>query len=83
MYFLLVYSLEQTRLVHRSEFKDQTEAIRAYDAAEHEYGVTTDRFEVVLVGADCVEQVKQTHGHYFSASDISLFSEFLTDTAPR
>jgi len=32
----------------------------------------------VLVSADSIETVMQTHGHYFRSSAESLFSDFLS-----
>lgn len=79
VYFLLVYSFDQGKLVHQDEFMDRTAAIRAYDECEREYRATLDKFEVVLIGADSIHTVMQTHGHYFTSSDSSMFSEFLTE----
>lgn len=80
VYFLLVYSFDQGKLVHQDEFTDRTQGIRAYDSCEREYRNTLDKFEIVLIGADSIETVMQTHGHYFStSSDDSIFSDFLAD----
>lgn len=80
VYFLLVYSLDEGHLVCREEYRDRDEAIAAYSAAENQYRPNLDRYEVVLIGADSIETVMLTHGHYFKQSDNSLFSEFLTET---
>ncbi|MCG7582386.1 hypothetical protein [Mycolicibacterium sp. OfavD-34-C] len=79
VYFLLAFSLDEGRLVCREEYRDRDEAIAAYSAAENRYRPNLDRFEVVLIGADSIETVMLTHGHYFRQSDNSLFSEFLTE----
>jgi hypothetical protein len=81
VYFLLVFSLDEGRLVRREEYADRLEAIAAYDAAEGYYRPNVDRYEVVLIGADSIETVMVTHGHYFSQSKDSLFSEFLADSS--
>lgn len=77
VHFLLVYSYSERRLVEQDQFTDTMSATRAYDEAERahrgEAGV-----EIVLVGADSIETVMQTHGHYFGSSDESLFSDFLS-----
>jgi hypothetical protein len=79
VYFLLVYSFDEGRLVHSDELSDSDAAIVAYDAAERQYRACADRYEVVLIGADSIETVMKTHGHYFSRSESSMFSEFLAD----
>lgn len=79
VYFLLVYSFDQASLVHKDTFRDRDKAIAAYDAAERDYRERGDKFEIVLIGADSIETVMQTHGHYFAASEDSLFSEFLVE----
>lgn len=78
VHFLLVYSYDENQLVEQSEFTDAGKATAAYEAAEAKYR-HHDRFEIVLVGADSIETVMQTHGHYFRSSDQSLFSTFLAD----
>lgn len=35
-------------------------------------------FLLVLVGADSIETVKRTHGHYFQDADEAMFAELLT-----
>jgi len=35
------------------------------------------RFEVVLVGADSIETVMRTHGHYFADADDAMFADLL------
>lgn len=80
VYFLLVYSFDEGHLVHQAELSDRDAAITAYDAMERQYRSCLDRYEVVLIGADSIETVMKTHGHYFHRSDDSMFSEFLADT---
>lgn len=76
VHFLLVYSFDEQKLVHQDEFSDRHKAIAAYDEAERNYR-HLDKFEIVLIGADSIQTVMQTHGHYFRSSDASLFSDFL------
>jgi hypothetical protein len=77
IHYLLVYSYDDSALVRQQEFKDSREATAAYEAAEQEYR-HLNRFEVVLLGADSIDTIMQTHGHYFRSSHDSLFSDFLT-----
>jgi len=78
VHFLLVYSFDQEKLVEQEEFTDSDAATKAYGEAEARYR-HHDRYEIVLVGADSIETVMKTHGHYFASSDLSLFSDFLTE----
>lgn len=80
VYFLLAYSLDKGRLICQEEYHDRDEAIVAYSAAEQRYRPNLDRYEVVLIGADSIETVMLTHGHYFRQSEDSLFSEFLSSS---
>ncbi|ACY23489.1 hypothetical protein Gbro_4347 [Gordonia bronchialis DSM 43247] len=80
VYFLLVYSVDDGRLVDDpAEFVDREEAIERYDATERLYRGKLNRYEIVLIAADSIETVMTTHGHYFQASNDSMFSEFLAD----
>lgn len=79
VHFLLVYSLDDRKLIREEEFKDTKKAVTAYEAAEAEYRNTDDvaRYEVVLVGADSIETVMRTHGHYFEDADEAMFADLL------
>lgn len=79
VYFLLVYSFDENQLVYQEECRDRVAAISAYDAMEHKYRGALDRYEVVLIGADSIETVMKTHGHYFRTSSDSMFSAFLAE----
>jgi len=72
IHFLLVYSYDEQRLIDKREFKDAAEAAAAYRAAEDQYRGRTDEFEVVLVGADSLDTIHKTHGHYFLAPSQSV-----------
>jgi chromosome segregation and condensation protein ScpB len=63
-HFLLVYDLARQELVRQLEFHDGDEAAAAYRELEGEYRGRSD-LEIVLVGADSIETIKQTHAHYF------------------
>jgi hypothetical protein len=78
IHFLLVYSYDDQRLIEQREFTDPNEATKAYRDAEAEYRGTYDKYEVVLVGADSVETIRRTHGHYFLAPTAHpAFSDLL------
>jgi hypothetical protein len=66
VHFLLVYDLRARRLIDVQEFTDPREATAAYGRAELEHLDDRDT-EIVLIGSDSLDTVKQTHGHYFTA----------------
>lgn len=84
IHVLLCYRYEDQSLDFE-QFSDTEEATRAYAAKEAEManGSSSSEYEVVLVGADSLDTIMKTHGHYFAkAADrasMSLFSEFLSD----
>ena len=68
IHFLLVYDLKQQRLVEPTqEFRDAHEAARSYAALEAIHRGNDD-LEIVLVGADSLATVRQTHAQYFERS---------------
>lgn len=72
-YFLLTFRVAD-RSVNVEDFgADETAATDAYSRLEREVGDGGD-VEVVLVGADSLENVRKTHSHYFSADDDVLAS---------
>ena len=80
-HFLLIFSPADGALEVR-EYASSRTAITAYNRAEERNRDAGDQYEIVLVGADSLETVKQTHGNYFRTKpgrmrNSSLFSEFL------
>jgi hypothetical protein len=69
-HFLLVYDLKQQRLIRQQRFADGAEAAAAYTRLEAEHRGRDD-LEIVLVGADSIETIEQTHAHYFGARAAS------------
>lgn len=65
--FLLVFDHVARRLVASPrEFRgDVLAALDAYDEAEEEYAALRDRYEVLLVGAASLAEVKVTHSRFF------------------
>lgn len=81
VHFLLVYSYSEQRLMENEPFTDAAAASAAYRAAEERYRGRSDQFEVVLVGADSIDTIKRTHGHYFLESSDSVgFGDLVTET---
>ncbi len=71
-HFLLAYDHDQQLLIEQREFNDGDEAAAAYTVAEQKYR-ERQRIEIVLVGADSIETIMRTHGHYFDRSAVSPF----------
>jgi len=65
LHFLIVYDLRRQHLVSAREFRSAVEAAAAYGDAERAH-VGDDSIEIVLVGADSLATIRQTHGHYFA-----------------
>jgi len=64
IHFLLVYDLRARKLISSLRFRSADEAAAAYGEAEREHVGNSD-IEIVLVGADSLETIRKTHGHYF------------------
>lgn len=79
IHFLLVYSFDAGRLIREEKFTDTQMAVTAYESAEAEFRSINEaaKFEVVLVGADSIETVMRTHGHYFKDADEAMFADLL------
>ncbi len=68
IHFLLVYDHAAGHLRSQQEFRNANQAAAAY--ADLEQVNRGDRdLEIVLVGADSLETIKQTHANYFQ--DVS------------
>lgn len=64
-YFLLVFNRLHQALQTVQRFSDRDDAARAYAAAESA-AEGNDELEIVLVGADSIDTIRQTHGQYFT-----------------
>lgn len=64
-YFLLVYDRVARKLVRTDEFRDAALATAEYDRTEQAH-LADAAVEIVLLGADSLETLKRTHGHYFA-----------------
>ena len=70
VHFLLVFDHSQGRLVRCEKFSEGKKAAAAYGTAETEFQ-SNDDLEIVLVGADSIETIYKTHGHYFDESPLA------------
>ncbi len=79
-YFLLVYNKVHGALETVQQFADRDEAARAYTATERAaHG--SPALEIVLIGADSLDTIRQTHGQYFAArSGQSEYLKAIADT---
>lgn len=76
IHFLLTYSLDESKIIDMKEFRDGAVAARSYVEAEKR-NKRDSGFEIVLVGADSLEALHTTHGHYFDDSDDASRSPYL------
>ncbi len=65
VHVLLVYDLEEGRLIETDLFEDSDEAMRRYAEAERGH-LRDSKVEIVLVAADSLDTIRQTHASYFS-----------------
>jgi len=76
-HFLIVFDRKKGQLVNTpATFDDAAEALAAYSAMEREHQGDKD-LEIVLIGSDSLETVKQTHGNYFEAPATSKYLKAL------
>lgn len=80
IHFLLIFDHSRGELIEEPrQFIDADEAASAY--AELEQLHRGDKhLEIVLVGSDSIETVKQTHGNYFNGRQRRHLVEELTAT---
>lgn len=77
-HFLLVYDHNAGRLIKQEDFgEDGAAATRAYSAAEDE-AREKRHLEIVLVGADSIETIWETHASYFDGTATQ--SKYLVGT---
>lgn len=75
-HFLIIFdSRKQELLAARDVGADRERALREYAACECKHGMSRDRIQIVLVGAESLETVKRTHSQYFAASAEDPFAE--------
>ncbi len=69
-HFLLIYDHKRQELRAQRAFGDRQrdEATQAYQNAEQECQ-NDPNVEIVLIGADSIETIMRTHGHYFADTD--------------
>lgn len=70
VHFLLVFDHAKGVLIHQEQFADATKAAEAYSDAEEDHRGEPD-LEIVLVGADSIDTIRLTHGHYFASSPLA------------
>jgi hypothetical protein len=67
-YFLIVYNRGDGEVAY-IEFDDPDKAAKEYARLERGFR-HRDEIEVVLLGADSIETIKQTHSNYFEREDL-------------
>jgi hypothetical protein len=80
LHYLLIYDHAEQKLLDALDLgTDAEDAARTYAEYEQSY---RDRkgIEIVLVGADSLDTIRQTHAHYFSESAGEPFEKLLAGT---
>ncbi len=84
--FLLVYNWRESKLDHwrdlDREVKDKALTPRGARKLYAEYERRFPQaagYEVVLIGADSIETVQETHAHYFGGEALGAFAELLEE----
>lgn len=77
LHFLLVYDVRRRHLISAQPYEDAQPASDAYGLAEREH-VNDQGVEIVLVGADSLDTIRQTHGHYFNDGEPKVVLPELT-----
>lgn len=73
--FLIVYNAATQTLVRADDLGPDTDrAIASYAECEQRYRGNRD-IQVVLIGSDSIDTIRQTHGHYFGTTDPAEFFE--------
>jgi hypothetical protein len=75
-HFLVVYDPATGKVDVRSFDTDYDAAQKAYAEAEQAHGIET-KLDIVLLSADSLETIKQTHSSYFNGNGRQL-EELLT-----
>lgn len=70
IHFLLMFDHDTGTLICEEPYLDGDEAVAAYTAKEREVEEhhKERRIEVVLIGSDSIETIRQTHANYFDGS---------------
>lgn len=79
IHFLLVFDVKKQELISHEAFSegDVAAATTRYAELEREYRGDLD-VEIVLVGADSLDTIKQTHGNYFSRTSSDRFADLVS-----
>lgn len=69
-FFVVVFDRPERRLVQIKSFADEEEALAHLFATEDKYLRTSpNRYEVVLLGAESLDDLHKTHARYFAKSN--------------
>lgn len=75
-HFLVIYDIAAGKAEVR-EYADHEEALEAYDELEKKF-LGTVAYDIVLLGADSLDTIKQTHSSYFETTQHG-FERFFPD----
>ena len=68
IHFLVVFNRETSQLISQESFTNEEKAIAEYSKAERA-NLGNEELEVVLLSADSIETLEQTHNHNFSGKN--------------
>lgn len=71
IHYLIVFDHSQQALLQAQEYADADEAAAAYAQLERKHRGDTN-LEIVLVGADSLDTIRQTHGNYFDSGGAAV-----------
>ena len=78
-HFLLLYDVAAQQLLDAQDFGENAEAAAdAYAAAEREHR-DGQNIEIVLIGADSLDTIRQTHSHYFDGAEEDFFATVVAE----
>lgn len=76
-HFLLIYDQRRGRLLEQLDLGEDSEVAAAeHSRYEAEYR-GREGIEIVLVGADSIETIRETHAHYFDGVGEKAFDDLL------
>jgi hypothetical protein len=78
-HFLLLYDVKRQTLIDAHDLGTDGEAAAdAYADAEREHR-DEQGIEIVLIGADSLDTIRQTHSHYFDDAEDDFFAAVVAE----
>jgi hypothetical protein len=77
IHYLLVYDHRRQKLLKATPFNNASRAAEAYADLERAHR-DEEGLEIVLIGADSIDTIRQTHGNYFDGESAAALEELAT-----